>query len=92
MPTTAIGVMSSAHRYLQQAIQQKSEKLSFLASVPPQGVAYTRTEGRRTNNPWTWFAIGFDFLSKSCLTSQTYFKEPYLHVVLLPTKSLGDHL
>ena len=32
--------------------------------VPPQGVAYTRTEGRKTNNPWTWFAIGFDFLSK----------------------------
>ena len=37
-------------------------------------------------------SIGFDFLSKSCLTSQTYFKEPYLHVVLPPTKSLGDHL
>ena len=28
MPTTAIGVMSSAHRYLQQAIQQKKEKNS----------------------------------------------------------------
>ena len=60
--------------------------------VPPQGVAYTRTEGRRTNNLRTWFGIGFDFLSKSCLTSQTYFKEPYLHVVLLPPKSLRDHL
>ena len=34
LPTTAIIIMSTAHRYL----QQKSEKLSFLASVPPQVV------------------------------------------------------
>ena len=47
--------------------------------VPPQGVAYTRTEGRKTNNPWTWFAIGFDILSKSCLTSQTCFIYPIFY-------------
>ena len=47
--------------------------------VPPQGVAYTRTEWRRTNNLRTWFAIGFDFLSKSCLTSQTYLIYPIFY-------------
>ena len=60
--------------------------------VPPQGVAYTLAEWHRRWIFHIWFGIGFDFLSKSCLTSQTYFKEPYLHVVLLPTKSLGNHL
>ena len=58
---------------------KKREELSFFSSVPPQGVAYTRTEWRRTNNLRTWFAIGFDFLSKSCLTSQTYLIYPIFY-------------
>ena len=41
LPTTAIIVMSIAHRYL----QQKSEKLSFLASVPPQVGRSPRSDG-----------------------------------------------
>ena len=58
---------------------QKKRRTLVLLFVPPQGVAYTRTEGRKTNNPWTWFAIGFDILSKSCLTSQTYFIYPIFY-------------
>ena len=58
---------------------KKGKDIHPSLSVPPQGVAYTRTEGRKTNNPWTWFAIGFDFLSKSCLTSQTYFMYPIFY-------------
>ena len=61
-----------AARVLARVGTKKEDNLSIVFFVPPQGVAYTRTEGRRTNNPRTWFAIGFDFLSKSCLTLQTY--------------------
>ena len=57
---------------LREYQQKKREPFDSRFCTPPQGVAYTRTEWRRTNNLRTWFAIGFDFLSKSCLTLQTY--------------------
>ena len=75
LPTSLEGRRSQGSR---PSGHKKREELSFFSSVPPQGVAYTRTEGRKTNNQWTWFAIGFDILSKSCLILQTYLKEPYL--------------
>ena len=37
MPTTAIGVMSSAHRSLQQAIQQKKRRTLVLLFCTPSG-------------------------------------------------------
>ena len=51
----------SLHAPRATAPKQKGKDFHLSLSVPPQGVAYTRTEWRRTNNLRTWFAIGFDF-------------------------------